>query len=93
MPEAQSRLTIASVRAIDNPACPKCQVQMMRARIMLAFRGTDLHMFECEACDYILNTLAVCESLRSPRDLEACGLVSGSEKTYLEAGKLALRSD
>jgi hypothetical protein len=30
---------------------------MMLARIMPAFLGTDLHMFECIVCNHVLKTL------------------------------------
>jgi hypothetical protein len=64
MPELRSRSSIASFPAIERPACPKCQAQMMLARIVPAFRGTDLHTFECAECDCVLETLEVCEILR-----------------------------
>jgi Zn ribbon nucleic-acid-binding protein len=57
MPEAQSLLSIVPLAAIERPACPECQAQMTLARIMPAFRGTDLHIFECIACNYVLETL------------------------------------
>src|SRR5258708_14910194 len=69
MPEPQSRSSVVSLPAVERPACPKCQTQLMLARIVPAFPGTDLRTFECAECDYVLRTLAVCESLRSPRGL------------------------
>jgi hypothetical protein len=76
MPDSQSRRSV-SLPAIERPACPICQAQMMLVRIMPAFRGTDLHTFECADCDYVLNTLVVGDVPRSPRDFgtrhRACG--------------------
>jgi hypothetical protein len=47
MPEAHPLLSVVPLVAIERPACSKCQAQMMLARIMPAFLGTDLHTFEC----------------------------------------------
>jgi hypothetical protein len=40
-----------------RPTCPKCEAQMMLARIVPAFLGTDLRTFECTMCNYVLKTL------------------------------------
>jgi hypothetical protein len=50
--------------AIVRPACPECQAQMMLARIVPAFLGTDLHTFECTICHHILETLGVHDDWR-----------------------------
>jgi hypothetical protein len=49
--------------AIERPTCPKCQAQMMLARIMPAFLGTELHTFECTACNHVLETLCAYDGL------------------------------
>ena len=46
MPQPQPLSSIVPLGAIERPACPKCQAQMMLARIVPAFSGTDLHTFE-----------------------------------------------
>jgi hypothetical protein len=61
MSECQSLSSIVPLAMIERPACPKCQNQMMLARIVPAFLGTALHTFECAACNHVLNTLAACE--------------------------------
>jgi hypothetical protein len=43
MPQPQLPSSIVPLAAIERPACPKCQAQMMLARIAPAFSGTDLH--------------------------------------------------
>jgi hypothetical protein len=57
MAELQTLSSIVPLPAIERPACPKCQAQMMLARIMPAFLGTDLHTFECLACNHVLHAL------------------------------------
>jgi hypothetical protein len=44
-----------------------CQAQMMLARIVPAFSGTDLHTFECTLCNHVLKKLGACEDWRGPR--------------------------
>ena len=61
MPEAHPLLSVVPLVAIERPACPKCQAQMMLARIMPAFQGTELHTFECTACNHVLETLGAYE--------------------------------
>jgi hypothetical protein len=57
MPEAQPLLSIVPLAAIERPTCSKCQAQMTLVRIMPAFLGTDLHIFECIVCNHVLETL------------------------------------
>ena len=57
MAEPQFLSSMVPLTAIERPACPKCQAQMMLARIMPAFQGTELHTFECTACNHVLETL------------------------------------
>ena len=57
MEEPQSLSSIIPLTPIERPACPKCQAQMMLARIMPAFLGTDLHTFECTVCNHVMKTL------------------------------------
>jgi hypothetical protein len=47
MPQSQLLSSIIALAAIERPACPTCRAQMMLARIVPAFSGTDLHTFEC----------------------------------------------
>jgi hypothetical protein len=53
--------TIVPPPAIERPDCPRCQARMMLARIVPAFRGTDLHTFECTGCHQVLRKLGVYE--------------------------------
>jgi hypothetical protein len=57
MPQPQLPSSIVPLAAIERPACPKCQAQMMLARIVPAFSGTDLHTFECTLCNHVLKKL------------------------------------
>jgi hypothetical protein len=66
MPQSQLLSAIISLAAIERPACPKCQAQMMLARIVPAFSGTDLHTFECTLCNHVLKKLGACEDWRGP---------------------------
>ena len=65
MPQPQPLSSIVPLGAIERPACPKCQAQMMLARIVPAFSGTDLHTFECTLCNHVLKKLGVCEDWRN----------------------------
>ena len=58
MSELQPLSSIFPLAQIERPACPKCQGRrMLLVRIVPAFLGTDLHTFECAACNHILRTL------------------------------------
>jgi hypothetical protein len=63
MAEQQLLSSMVSLAAIERPTCPKCQAQMMLARIMPAFLGTELHAFECTACNHVLETLCAYDGL------------------------------
>ena len=60
---SQSQLlsSIVPFVEIERPACPKCQARMLLARIAPVRLGVDLHTFECEVCDHVLETLTACE--------------------------------
>jgi hypothetical protein len=62
MPQPQLLSSIDPLGAIERPACPKCQAQMMLARIVPAFSGTDLHTFECALCNHVLKKLDACRT-------------------------------
>ena len=64
MPEAHPLSSVVSLVAIERPACSKCQAQMMLARIMPAFLGTDLHTFECLVCNHVVKTLGAHDDRR-----------------------------
>jgi hypothetical protein len=64
MPQPQLLSSIVPLAAIERPACPKCQAQMMLARIVPAFPGTDLHTFECTLCNHVMKKLGACEDWR-----------------------------
>jgi transposase-like protein len=64
MPQPQLLSSIVLRTPIEHPSCPKCQAQMMLARIVPAFSGTDLHTFECALCNYVLKKLGACEDWR-----------------------------
>jgi len=64
MSQPQLRSSIVPLAAIERPSCPKCQAQMMLARIVPAFSGTDLHTFECALCNHVLKKLGACEDWR-----------------------------
>jgi hypothetical protein len=53
MPESQSQYSGAPRVAIDSPACPKCQVSMMLARIKVGSRNFDSRTFECVKCGHV----------------------------------------
>jgi len=61
MLESQSLSSIIPFVEIECPACPKCQARMLLARIAPVRLGVDLHTFECEVCDHVLETLTACE--------------------------------
>jgi hypothetical protein len=71
MSEGQSLSSIVPLAVIEQPACPKCQAQMMLARIVPAFAGTALHTFDCAACNHALKTLAACEDSKLSEGLDA----------------------
>jgi hypothetical protein len=64
MPRPQLLSSIVPLAAIERPACPKCQAQMILARIVPAFSGTNLHTFECTFCNHVLKKLGACEDRR-----------------------------
>jgi hypothetical protein len=64
MPQPQLLSSIVPLAAIERPTCPKCQAQMMLARIVPAFLGTALHTFECAACNHVLRTLGAYDDWR-----------------------------
>jgi hypothetical protein len=64
MSQPQLLSSIVPLAAIERPACPKCQAQMMLAGIVPAFSGTDLHTFECTLCNHVLKKLGACEDWR-----------------------------
>jgi hypothetical protein len=54
MPEVQPLSSIFPLAQIERPARPKCQGRrMLLVRIVPAFLGTDLHTFECAACNHV----------------------------------------
>jgi transposase-like protein len=63
MAEPKLLSSMVPLAAIKRPACPKCQAQMMLARIMPAFQGTELRRFECTACNHVLETLCAYDGL------------------------------
>ena len=67
MSQFQLLSSIIALAAIERPACPQCRAQMMLARIVPAFSGTDLHTFECTLCNQVLKKLDACEGWRGPR--------------------------
>jgi hypothetical protein len=67
MPHPQLLSSIVPLTAIERPACPKCQAQMMHAHIAPAFAGTDLHTFECTLCNHVLKKLGASGDWRGPR--------------------------
>jgi hypothetical protein len=72
MPEPQVLSSIVPLAAIERPACPKCQAQMLFARIMPAFLGTDLLTFECTVCNHVLKTLGAHEDPMQSREFGRC---------------------
>ena len=66
MAEPHPLSSIVPLAPIKRPACPKCQAQMMLAQIMPAFLGTDLHTFECRACNHVIKTLGAYDDRCSP---------------------------
>jgi hypothetical protein len=71
MAKLQSLSSIAPLTVIERPACPKCQGQMMLARIMPTFLGADLHTFECFVCNYVLQTLGAYDDSMQSRNAGA----------------------
>jgi hypothetical protein len=68
MAEPQPLSSNVPLAPIKRLACPKCQAQMMLAQIMPAFLGTDLHMFECRACNYVIKTLGAYDDPMQSRE-------------------------
>ena len=68
MSERKSLSSIVPLAAIERPACPQCQKQMMLARIVPALLGTVLHTFECAACSHVLRRLAAGMDTGTPKD-------------------------
>jgi hypothetical protein len=68
MAEPQSLSSVVPLTPIERPACPKCQAQMMLAQIMPAFLGTDLHTFECTACNHVIKTLGAYDDPMQSRE-------------------------
>ena len=65
MSELQPLSSIFPLAQIERPACPKCQGRrMLLVRIVPAFLGTDLHTFECAACNHVLRTLGARDDRR-----------------------------
>ena len=71
MPQPQLLSPIVPLGAIERPACPKCQAQMMLARIVPAFLGSDLHTFECTVCHHVLRKLGAYEGQPQSRESRA----------------------
>jgi hypothetical protein len=69
MSQSQLLSSIVPFVEIERPACPKCQAQMLLARILPARLGIDLHTFECAVCDHVLKTLTACEDPMKSRAL------------------------
>jgi hypothetical protein len=72
MAEPQPLSSTIPLAPIRRPACPKCRVQMMLAQIMPAFLGTDLHTFECMACNHVIKTLVACDDPMQSRERGRC---------------------
>jgi hypothetical protein len=72
MSEGQSLSSIVPLAVIEQPACPKCQAQMMLAPASCQhLAGTALHTFDCAACNHALKTLAACEDSKLSEGLDA----------------------
>ena len=69
MSQSQLLSSIAPFVEIERPACPKCQTQMLLARIVPARLGIDLQTFECAVCDYVPKTLTAYEDPMKSRAL------------------------
>ena len=68
MAEAQPLSSVVPLAPIERPACPKCQAQMMLAQIMPAFLGTELHTFECRACNHVIKALGAYDDPMQSRE-------------------------
>ena len=68
MAEPQPLSSVVRLAPIKRPACPKCQAQMTLAQIMPAFLGTDLHTFECRACNHVIKTLGAYDDPMQSRE-------------------------
>jgi hypothetical protein len=69
MSRSQTLSSIVPFIEIERPTCPKCQAQMLLARIVPARLGIDLHTFECAVCDHVLKTLTAYEDPMKSRAL------------------------
>ena len=62
MPQSQHLSLAIPFAAIERPACPKCQAQMMLVSIEpVRACVVDLHTFECAVCNQVLKTFAAYE--------------------------------
>ncbi len=62
MPQSQQLSSAIPFVAIERPACPKCQAQMMLVNIEpVRACVVDLHTFECAVCNQVLLTFAAYE--------------------------------
>ena len=68
MAEPQPLSSNVPLAPIKRLACPKCQAQMMLAQSMPAFLGTDLHMLECRACNYVIKMLGAYDDPMQSRE-------------------------
>jgi transposase-like protein len=57
MSQSQLLSSIVPFVEIERPACPKCQAQMLLARIVPARLGIGIQTFECAMCDHVFKTL------------------------------------
>ena len=62
MAQSQRLSSAIQFAAIERPACPKCNAQMMLVSIEpVRACVVDLHTFECAVCNQALKTLAAYE--------------------------------
>jgi hypothetical protein len=62
MPQSQRLSSAIPFVAIERPACPKCEAQMMLVSIVpVRASVVDLHTFECAVCNRVLNFFAAYE--------------------------------
>jgi hypothetical protein len=69
MSQSQLLSSIVPFVEVERPACPKCQAQMLLARIMPTHLGINLHTFECAVCDHVFKTLTTNEDPMKSRAL------------------------
>jgi hypothetical protein len=53
------------VSAIERPACAKCRMPMMLARIAPGTSGFDYRTFECAKCDHVRVTAVASDPMKS----------------------------